>query len=101
MFSRKQPTQKELLTMLGVKGSTLTSILNTLQHKGLLTRQIDPTDKRVKRLELTASGKSFFSQLPDPLHNVQKSLMHYLTKDEAKTLEQLLQKLIDNLKRED
>jgi DNA-binding MarR family transcriptional regulator len=42
----------------GHKRSTLTSVVDRLERKGLLSRHIDPDDRRNLELRLTAGGRS-------------------------------------------
>ena len=92
-----EPTQKELVEIMDVKGSTLTLIVDVLEQKQWLVRISDPADKRVKRLRLTSAGKNLFEQIPDPAKELHKTILEGLSKEEALELEKLLGKVINNL----
>ena len=49
-------TVAELHHDFGHKRSTLTSILDRLETRGLVTREIEPTDRRSVRIRLTSRG---------------------------------------------
>lgn len=49
---------KEIREILNMPNSTLTSILDRLEQRGLLRRQISPRDRRSFRLELTQKGQA-------------------------------------------
>ena len=50
-------TASDISTMLGKHPSTLTGVLARLEGRGLLVRELDPTDRRRARFTLSASGK--------------------------------------------
>ncbi len=47
---------QELARSMGVSLATLTGIVDRMVIQGLVTRREDPTDRRVRRIELTAHG---------------------------------------------
>ncbi len=47
----------EVQQAFGLRRSTLTNALDRLEHKGLLTRQLHPADRRTFLLELTTPGR--------------------------------------------
>jgi DNA-binding MarR family transcriptional regulator len=65
----------EIVRVFGLKGSTLTSILDRLEERGLITRQINPDDRRSFVIKLTRSGRrladriqTFVEQLEEHIH---------------------------------
>jgi DNA-binding MarR family transcriptional regulator len=48
----------EVLRVFGIRPSTMTSMLERLDRKGLLTRDPDPDDRRSVRVTLTREGKA-------------------------------------------
>lgn len=50
-------TARELATTLGMHPSTLTGVLSRLERMMLITRTIDPADRRRARFSLTPSGR--------------------------------------------
>jgi len=47
----------ELSAETGTRASTLTGVLDRLENRGYLTRELDPTDRRSFRLPLTEAGR--------------------------------------------
>lgn len=47
----------EIVRVFGIRPSTMTSMLERLDQKGLLTREPDPEDRRSVRITLTREGK--------------------------------------------
>jgi DNA-binding MarR family transcriptional regulator len=48
----------ELSTGTGTRSSTLTGVLDRLESRGYLSRELDPTDRRSFRLPLTEAGQA-------------------------------------------
>jgi DNA-binding MarR family transcriptional regulator len=52
--------------VLSCDASTLTGIADRLEERGLIQRQIDPADRRVKLLALTATGRELVTSIDGP-----------------------------------
>jgi MarR family transcriptional regulator, organic hydroperoxide resistance regulator len=48
---------RELAAETGTRATTLTGVLDRLESRGYLTRELDPSDRRSFRLPLTDSGR--------------------------------------------
>jgi MarR family transcriptional regulator for hemolysin len=55
--------QSELAEMLDLQPITLTRLLDKLSDSGLIERRADPTDRRAKRLFLTAAARPLLERL--------------------------------------
>ncbi len=55
-------TLGELSTVERVKPPTMTKIVGCLEEQGLVTRTVDPADRRVARVEATAEGRRFLER---------------------------------------
>ncbi len=49
---------RQLSERTGTRASTLTGLLDRLEHRGYLTRELDPADRRSFRLPLTEAGQA-------------------------------------------
>ncbi|HEX4443888.1 MAG TPA: MarR family transcriptional regulator [Galbitalea sp.] len=56
VLSRTDVSQLELGALARVDKSVLTTTIDALEEKGLVTREADPNDRRVRRPSLTAAG---------------------------------------------
>ena len=54
---RANQTASQIAKVLGKHPSTLTGLLARLEERGLITRAVDPVDRRRARFGLTAAGK--------------------------------------------
>lgn len=50
-------TPSELAAEIGTRTTTMTSVLDRLEGRGLIARQAHPADRRAIRIELTAAGR--------------------------------------------
>jgi len=60
--SRHAHTPGRVAEALGVSRTTVTGLLDRLENEGLLTRAIDPHDRRCFRLALTPKGRDLITQ---------------------------------------
>ncbi|MFF5207670.1 MarR family winged helix-turn-helix transcriptional regulator [Streptosporangium sp. NPDC000396] len=56
---------QDLAHHLGVGLGTVTGIVDRLVGHGLVTRREDPSDRRVRRVELTPAGRALVEQIAD------------------------------------
>jgi DNA-binding MarR family transcriptional regulator len=49
---------RELSDETGTRATTLTGVLDRLENRGYVTRELDPTDRRSFRLPLTEAGQA-------------------------------------------
>ncbi len=52
--------------VLSCDASTLTGIADRLEERGLIQRQVDPADRRVKLLALTPTGRDLVTSIDGP-----------------------------------
>jgi DNA-binding MarR family transcriptional regulator len=64
----------ELERVFGHKRSTLTSILDRLEERNLLTRKINPDDRRSFTIELTSDGRKLAAKLNKVLEEFEQCL---------------------------
>jgi len=87
-LSQKSLGQKVLST----KGN-ITTIVDNLEKQFLVTRVMDPNDRRSVIVELTKSGQSFMKKIfPNHVKKITQ-LMSVLNTDETKELKRLCKKL--------
>jgi MarR family transcriptional regulator for hemolysin len=86
-------SQRELADALGVRAATLTQQLDVMEAAGLVTRNRDPDNRRVHRVELTAAGLQLFDRLRNAARAHDEQLRAGLDADDlarvVATLEQM------------
>jgi len=75
--------------------STLGSVIERIEAKGLVERKPSPDDKRIKLLHLTRSGAALLSEIVPAVDRAQARMLEPLKPADRKTLMALLSQLVD------
>ncbi len=87
----EQPSsQLELARRLGIDKTQMTYVVDALEAGGLVERRPAPTDRRVRQVHPTRSGRSLLDQARTALRDAEGELMRHLDDDEQVTLRHLL-----------
>ncbi len=92
--------QVELATRLLIATSTMTRLIDRLEHAGLAVRIPDPTDRRALRVVITAAGSA---QIRQARHNFESFIaqrLGVLSEAEQQHLSALLEKVRRSLRAE-
>lgn len=73
--------------------SNITGIIDGLEKKGLVSRQNDPTDRRVKVIQLERTGKALQVLILERLRNENNFLFETLTDSEIEQFEHIIEKI--------
>ena len=92
-------TQNELADMFNVKYSSMSERLNKLEILGYITKDIDDTNQRYKRIYITSTGKKAVTQANKTLTEFEEKLYKGFTKKDKKQLETYLEKMLFNLEK--
>lgn len=85
---------QDLAANLGVGLGTVTGIVDRLIGHGLVTRQEDPHDRRVRRIDLTEEGRELVEKFNDTgLHQFRR-IMERLETDTLRSLDQVMQEIL-------
>jgi DNA-binding MarR family transcriptional regulator len=87
------PLQKDLETDMRLVTSSITSLIQGLERRGLLARVGSVRDGRAKELHITAEGWKVYKELGQRVPLWHRSLTDPLSDPELSTLVRLLQKL--------
>lgn len=91
--SGRTMSQRELARLLECDPSNLTGLTDRLEARGLVERQVDPDDRRVKALVATEKGEAVRTQLAARLHQAPEGIGELPAADAAQ-LRDLLARLI-------
>lgn len=87
--------QVSLAGLAAVDTSTAASVAIRLEEKGLLTRRVDPANRRQRILELTAAGEELLVQANAAIARLHRRIFEKFTANEEAVFMQLLEKLVD------
>ncbi len=93
-------TQRELARRMPSDPSTVRAMLVLLEQRGLVQRDVHPTDSRARTVALSIEGKKKFRQLWTAGEPVRAQMVETLQPDEVETLVKLLMKVADSLNAE-
>ena len=88
-----QITVSEISKRLAVTPPTITQILNTLESRGLIERNMDRSDRRVIEVTLTKQGEKVTELAEGAFSAVMKRLIEYMGEDQSNQLADLLFKV--------
>lgn len=86
----------ELCKDISYDAGAMTRMLDRLEAKGLVRRTRSPDDRRLVNLELTQAGEAAYPRLRQISMQVLNRSLRDFTPDEAKTLQNMLQRLAKN-----
>jgi DNA-binding MarR family transcriptional regulator len=87
-------SQRELAGCLAFDASSVTDIVDRLEERGLVERQVDPADRRIRRIVLTAKGRTFQTKLWARMLDGAPPVESLSTADQ-RTLRDLLAKIVE------
>jgi len=85
--------QGDLARVLGLEGSAVVRLLDTLEQRALLRRIEDPADRRVKHLELTDEGIALAQRAQRVARVLRESLLHDIPPEDVDTTYRVLRKI--------
>src|SRR5262249_24358966 len=97
LSARGPCTVAEVQQAFGLRRSTLTNALDRLEHKGLLTRQVHPADRRTFQLELTPRGREAAGRVRGVVDLLEKRLLARVSADEIDAFLAVMAALEDQL----
>jgi MarR family transcriptional regulator for hemolysin len=90
--------QTELADMLDLQPITLTRLVDRLCTSGLIERRADPSDRRAKRLYLTAQARPLMNRLADLGQNMMATVLEGLDAAKIEQMTANLSGVRDNLR---
>jgi DNA-binding MarR family transcriptional regulator len=88
-------SQQQLADRLGADKSHVVRLIDQLEHRGLITRSADPTDRRRHRIELTDAGRQLLETIVPITEALDAQHLEPLSVAERDTLSALLQRVLE------
>ena len=89
--------QRDLEHALGIKASSVSSLVRNLEQKGLITSERLPQDTRNKRIILTEKGMQLRDSLESARNQAENTIVQGLSQDQLETLRGCLRQVMTNL----
>lgn len=97
--NNKEPVyERDIEKEFGIRRSTTTQMLNSMEKNGLIERVSDCEDKRLKRIVLTQKALSCHEMICGELDKMDEELISLLTEQELQQFKVIIEKLKDGLK---
>lgn len=93
----KQASVKQISEFLGITKSAVSQLMDPLTQKNLVSRHVDPADRRIVWLRLTNEGSQLLKKLVKNKFAGLRSGLESLNEAELKTLYDLHKKMADNI----
>ncbi|WP_421956433.1 MarR family winged helix-turn-helix transcriptional regulator [Polaromonas sp.] len=92
-------TQKELAACVGIDGSTLVRLLDSLEERQLVERHNDPADRRTRHIVITPAGKLLVVQIRKELQRPEAQMLEGLSPTDMAAMVKSFEKIQRNLLR--
>jgi DNA-binding MarR family transcriptional regulator len=86
--------QRSLSRSIGFDTSTIASVTDRLEARGLVQRQLDPADRRVRLLSLTEEGQAVLQAVIPAMRRTQQRILEPLPTPERADFMRMLQTLV-------
>lgn len=90
-------SQSELADQLAVEGATMVAMIDRLVNAGLVVREPSSTDRRVKRVVVTASGRELYDKVKAEAALVRHELLAGIDGDQLQAATAVLEALQDRI----
>ena len=88
-------TVSELVRVFGVKHSTMTSILDRLEERGLVERKDNPEDKRSYLVGLTAKGRKAAARVNVLVEEIEREIGKRVSKRDLAGFEKVMEAIAE------
>lgn len=95
----KEVFQKDLEESFGVRRSTMSEILDSLQKDGFIIRQVSELDKRMNRITLTQKGIDESELMEQSMNEFDRLLQQGISTKEKEEFIKTINKVLLNLKK--
>ena len=93
LWSQGSATPKEIAQILHLENSTVSGMLDKLQKRGLVTRVLDPNNRRSIRVETTEAGNAIRDDVLRTVDELNQTVLAPFTAQQRQLLLDLLRRL--------
>ena len=97
--AKQTPTQGELARSVGVENPTLARLLDALATQQLIERQIDPDDRRVKKIVLTPSALDLIEKIEAIATELRREIFAGVSEQDIQQCQAVHMRLLANLEK--
>lgn len=93
---KKKPSPFQIAARLGTDGAGMTRLIDRLEAKGVVVRQVGSGDRRLISIELTPTGLAIAKRAAPTFQSVNRQLLEGFTEQEVEQLTGMLRRIGDN-----
>jgi len=75
-------------------------VVDSLEKRGLVVREMDPVDRRTYRVVLTEKGKKIFEEILSNFESLLKSVLEKFSEEDFKVVSEGFNRMVEALSRE-
>jgi MarR family transcriptional regulator, lower aerobic nicotinate degradation pathway regulator len=87
--------QRSLAGRIGLDTSTVAGVIDRLEVRGLLRRDVSPADRRVRLLTLTPTGEQLLRAVEPDMRSAQQRILAPLSKSDRTEFMRMLRQLVE------
>lgn len=95
----KSTNQKDIEKVMGLKGSSITSLMQGLERKGFIIRSSSVSDARSKELSLTSKGQQLINEFNEVFDETETKITSGMTEEQREAFLQMLQLVNKNVEK--
>ncbi len=88
--------QRDIERALNYSNPTVTGLLNRLEQKGFIVRQVDPEDSRARIISLTDKALEIIEEIYQSIRQTEQMLFDGFSEEEIQTLQPLMARMAKN-----
>jgi DNA-binding MarR family transcriptional regulator len=96
LAGEERKSASDLCKVISYDAGAMTRMLDRLEAKGLIRRNRSPEDRRLVHLELTEEGRAAYPRMRELALGVANRFLRGFSKAEARQLEGLLNRMLEN-----
>ncbi|MEN6349174.1 MAG: MarR family transcriptional regulator [Syntrophomonas sp.] len=93
LWDENGQTVKQLAERLFLDSSTVTGLLDRMEHKGLIEKKADPKDRRALQVLLTEKGHGLEAPINQAIELANQKALRQMDEAQSESLRNLLQRL--------
>ena len=95
IWEKKLSNPKEIAVQLGIENSTISGILERMESKGFVFREIDPDDRRYIKVTLSDKAKELEKPVNATVLKVNENVLKGYTEEEVVQFKKYLKKMME------
>ena len=88
--------QRDIERALNYSNPTVTGLLNRLEQKGFIVRQVDPEDSRARIISLTDKALEIIGEIYQSIRQTEQMLLDGFSEEDIQTLQPLMARMAKN-----